>query len=87
MRDERGEPIVDDTFLLLFYAHHEPVPFTLPGGGQDGARWGLVIDTTEETGLIQPNRVLAAGEVLTMTDRSFCLLRLAEGEAEALVRR
>ena len=87
VRDERGEPIVDDTFLLLFNAHHEPVPFTLPGGGPDGARWGLVIDTTEETGLIQPNRVLSAGEVLTMTDRSFCLLRLSEGEAEALVRK
>ena len=87
VRDEHGEPIVDDTFLLLFNAHHEPVPFTLPGGGADGARWGLVIDTTEETGLIQPNRVLAAGEVLTMTDRSFCLLRLAEGEAEALTRK
>ena len=28
--DERGEPIVDDTALILVNAHHEPIPFTLP---------------------------------------------------------
>src|SRR5262249_27765811 len=28
--DERGEPIVGETFLLLLNAHHEPIPFRLP---------------------------------------------------------
>ena len=28
--DERGEPIVGETLLLLLNAHHEPIPFTLP---------------------------------------------------------
>ena len=28
--DERGEPIVGDTILLLLNAHHEAIPFTLP---------------------------------------------------------
>ena len=28
--DARGERIVDDSFLLLFNAHHEDVEFTLP---------------------------------------------------------
>ena len=29
-RDELGEQIVDDSFLLLINAHHQPVSFTLP---------------------------------------------------------
>jgi len=28
--DSRGEKITDDTFLLLFNAHHESLSFTLP---------------------------------------------------------
>ena len=43
--DERGEPIVDDTALILLNAHHEPIPFTLPQtlGGQV---WECVLDTS-----------------------------------------
>ena len=33
----RGEPIVDDSFLLLFNAHHEDVDFLLPAGASAGA--------------------------------------------------
>jgi isoamylase len=29
-RDERGRPILDDTFLILFNAADNPVTFTLP---------------------------------------------------------
>ena len=44
--DERGEPIVDDTALILLNAHHEPIPFTLPQtlGGQV---WERVLDTSQ----------------------------------------
>ena len=38
MRTERGEEIVDDSFLLLFNAHSEPVEFTLPTR-RFGLRW------------------------------------------------
>ena len=31
VRDYKGEPIRDDTFLILFNAHHEAVTFVLPG--------------------------------------------------------
>jgi isoamylase len=36
----RGETITDQSFLLLFNAHSEPVTFTLPGNG-----WQVMLDT------------------------------------------
>ncbi len=46
--DERGELIVDDTFLLFFNAHHEPLNFTFPPESW-GKRWERVLDTTKVT--------------------------------------
>jgi glycogen operon protein len=45
-RDERGRPVRDDTFLLLFNAHVEPVTFSLPGDPW-GGRWQCVLDTSK----------------------------------------
>jgi glycogen operon protein len=42
--DERGRPIVGDTLLVMFNAHHEAVPFSLPKR-RDEQRWELVFDT------------------------------------------
>jgi glycogen operon protein len=46
-RDARGEPLADDSFLLIVHAHHRPVDFELPG-----APWARcyepVLDTAEE---------------------------------------
>jgi len=39
-----GEPLLDDTFLILLNPHHEPVRFSLPAP-RAGAVWELVIDT------------------------------------------
>lgn len=38
-----GEPIRDETFLLLFNSHHAPVRFTLPQ--RRGIAWELCLDT------------------------------------------
>ncbi len=84
VRDERGEPIIDDSFLLLCNAHHDSQDFVLPG--EAGVRWGLIINTAEETGFIEPNAILAAGNVLQMVDHSLCLLRLCEGEEAKVVK-
>jgi isoamylase len=44
--NERGEPVVGDTVLLLMNAHHEAIPFTLPPlkGGQ---QWECCLDTAD----------------------------------------
>jgi glycogen operon protein len=43
--DERGQPIVDDSFLLLFNAHDEELKFALPPEEFSPA-WRVVIDTS-----------------------------------------
>jgi glycogen operon protein len=45
--DERGEPIVGDTFLLLLNAHHEPIPFQLPATKPEHV-WEMVFDTAAD---------------------------------------
>jgi isoamylase len=42
----QGEPMVDDSFLLLFNAHHEDVVFTLPPV-RFGRRWELELSTLD----------------------------------------
>jgi isoamylase len=82
VRDYQGEPIRDDTFLLLTNAHHEPLPFILPG--EEDVGWELILDTQVEAGFLERPKKLAAGDELEVRDRSLCLLRLTTGsEAHA----
>lgn len=46
---ENGNLIPDDSFRLLFNAHHEPVSFTAPAA-QYGATWHSILDTSSPTG-------------------------------------
>jgi isoamylase len=46
--DERGEPLVGDTLLLVLNAHHEPISFKLPGANPEH-EWLLLVDTASET--------------------------------------
>ena len=45
--DPRGERVTDDSFYLLFNAHHEPLPFRLSNRPEWGKRWKKVLDTNE----------------------------------------
>lgn len=47
-KDERGEKIVDDSFIICFNAHYEPIEFTLPAILESG--WTGVLDTAQPTG-------------------------------------
>ena len=73
VRDWHGQPITDDTFLMLLNASHDAVDFVLPS--QAAQRWAVVLDTAEEHGFIKPQPEHAAGEKLPLTGRSLVLLR------------
>jgi isoamylase len=59
--DDRGNKVLDDSFLVLFNAHHEPLPFTLPPEAW-APRWQVVLDTDlptapEETGELEAGAI------------------------------
>jgi isoamylase len=68
-RDRRGQRVTDDSFLLLFNAHHEAVDWTLPK--QWGQWWELVMETT---GPDREGQVLASSETLQVAGRSVIVL-------------
>ncbi|MBO3679852.1 glycogen debranching protein GlgX [Streptomyces sp. NEAU-YJ-81] len=70
----RGERITDDSFLLLFNAHHEPLDFVVPI--DHGKQWQVIVDTAVPEG-VEPGsgKKVAAGDVLTLVDRSLMVLQ------------
>jgi glycogen operon protein len=72
--DERGEPIVGDTLLLLLNHHWEEVPFVLPPT-KDGQLWETMVDTRDDDA---PQRVCRGGEPFPLFGRSLALLRTVE---------
>ena len=70
-RDRRGQRVTDDSFLLLFNTHPEPIEWTLPK--QWGQWWELVIETTD------PGRsgedVLESSATMPVAGRSVVVLR------------
>jgi len=72
-----GEPIRDETFLLLINAHYEPVPFVLPG--QEHIEWQLILDTTHAEGFLTEGTKFASGDDLDLGGRATCLLKLISG--------
>ena len=70
----RGEPILDDTFLVLFHAAPEDVAMKLPGV-KWGAAWYRVFDTDRGFAPREGEDRIAAGGEVNVTGRSLWLLK------------
>jgi glycogen operon protein len=69
--DAEGRPLRDDVLLILFNAHYESVPFTLPGAA-DGPLWNAILDTARaDVGLPEP---LSTGASYHLDGRSLVVL-------------
>jgi isoamylase len=74
--DEHGERLIDDTFLILLNAHHEPLPFVLIAARSE-YRWELVVDTNapeREEGA----QCYSAGDEFDLAGRSIAVFRRIE---------
>ena len=75
--NERGEPVLDESFYLMFNASHESVPFTLPEG-KWGTEWTTVLNTFDALDDLNEEAVLGtlgAGAGVEVAPWSLVLLR------------
>jgi len=72
-----GQPIRDDTFLLLINAQHEPIAFVLPG--RENLEWQLILDTMDANGFLAEPKKFASGDDVSLGGRACCLLQLVSG--------
>src|SRR5213596_1133303 len=72
-----GEPIRDDTFLLLMNAYYEAIPLVLPG--QENLEWQLILDTMDPNGFLAEPKKIASGDDVDLRGRACCLLQLVRG--------
>ena len=70
--DDRGRPVTDASFLILFSAHDHETPFLLPNDVPE-SRWLMVLDTAYENGLAR-GHAIDAGEAYPLHARSLVLL-------------
>jgi len=71
-RDERNRPIRDDNLLMLSNAHHEQIPFQLPGSGGT-MEWLPVLDTARDDG-VPPDHRYRPYQTYPLEGRSLALL-------------
>jgi isoamylase len=69
-RDRRGQRVTDDSFLLLFNAHGDPVDWTLPK--QWGQWWELVAETADSA---RDGEVLESSATIGVGGRSVVVLQ------------
>ncbi|HEX7311209.1 MAG TPA: glycogen debranching protein GlgX [Gaiellaceae bacterium] len=75
MTTPSGDDLRDESFLVLFNAHHEPMTFRMPTR-RFGSRWTLELSTSEPE-LERDARAWSARQEETVESRSILLLRRA----------
>jgi glycogen operon protein len=71
--DETGEPIKDDTFLIMLNCHHEPIQFFVPQP-PSGEKWEVVVDTNDP-GLEPDSRFSETGAAIELVPLSMVVCR------------
>jgi len=69
----RGEQVLDDSFLLMFNTHYEPLEFVIPKGVRD-RKWQLLIDTKSE-GFVKRRKTYRKTDAIPVAARSLVVLR------------
>jgi isoamylase len=78
--DQRGHRVTDDSFVLCFNAHHEPIEFTMPPK-EFGAAWVTVIDTAVGSGDSSDVKPVDAGNAVQVEARALIVLQAAPESA------
>ncbi|HYB15035.1 MAG TPA: glycogen debranching protein GlgX [Streptosporangiaceae bacterium] len=71
--DRRGERIADESFLMLFNASEQDLPFTIPPR-RYGQRWARLLDTARPPADLENGSVVKPGDTMTVISRSIQLL-------------
>jgi glycogen operon protein len=71
--DDHGQPLTDESFLVLFNANDADIPFPLPRF-LPGSRWLTIVDTAYRDGL-ERGPTIEAGNVYRLRARSLVLLQ------------
>jgi glycogen operon protein len=85
-RDRRGQPVTDNSFLLLFNAQADTIAWTLPK--QWGKRWEAVLDTSGAMGLnsgqkspLREGDSVDSGVAVAVAGRSLVMFRRTDPSA------
>jgi len=72
--DKRGQRVVDDSFVVVFNAHYEPIEFVVPPK-EYGSWWSTLLDTADDnTGSSDSGDTYSPGDVLAVAARSLLVL-------------
>ena len=69
----KGEPVKDDSFYMIFNAHHEPITYKLPPK-KYGEKWTKILDTSKDSFNVKQD-TYAYRKTLKVEGRSMVLLR------------